>query len=122
MRPDPGRTIPRRNSSGVSAALVPGSSGPARKFWRGAATVFLRCCSFGQAGLLVTVEVAGGFRHRTRPQGPAETARKAVTKALRAQMGRLLEEHPAIGRHLRDAVRMGTVCVYAPAAPVVWNT
>ena len=48
-------------------------------------------------------------------------ARKAVTKVLRTQMGKLLELHPTLGRHLRDTVRLGTVCVYAPPSPVEWD-
>ena len=58
---------------------------------------------------------------RSTRRGPGETARKAVTKVLRTQIGKLLDLHPALGRHLRDAVRMGTVCVYAPATPVDWD-
>jgi hypothetical protein len=57
-----------------------------------------------------------------RQRGPSETARKAVTKALRTQIGKILEEHPALGRHLRDTVRLGTVCVYAPPVRVDWET
>jgi tetratricopeptide (TPR) repeat protein len=54
-------------------------------------------------------------------QGPAETARKAVTKVLRTQIGKLLEVHPFLGRHLRDSVRLGTTCVYAPTTAVEWD-
>ena len=66
-------------------------------------------------------ELAGRFGARSARRGPAETARKAVTKVLRMQIGKLLDLHPALGRHLRDTVRLGTVCVYAPATPVDWN-
>ncbi|HEV7735175.1 MAG TPA: AAA family ATPase [Candidatus Binatia bacterium] len=69
---------------------------------------------------LVT-QLAGCFGTRARLRGPAETARKAVTKVLRTQIGKLLDTHPALGRHLRDTVRMGTVCVYAPPTPVAWD-
>jgi hypothetical protein len=61
------------------------------------------------------------FGARSTRRGPGETARKAVTKVLRTQIGKLLDLHPALGRHLRDTVRMGTVCVYAPNAPVDWD-
>jgi hypothetical protein len=61
------------------------------------------------------------FGARSNRRGPGETARKAVTKVLRTQIGKLLDLHPALGRHLREAVRMGTVCVYAPATPVDWD-
>ena len=69
----------------------------------------------------LVVQLAGRFRARPALRGPAETARKAVTKVLRTQLGKLLDVHPALGRHLRDTVRMGTVCVYAPPTPVEWN-
>jgi hypothetical protein len=66
-------------------------------------------------------QLAECFGTRTSVRGPAETARKAVTKVLRTQIGKLLDLHPALGRHLRDTVRMGTVCVYAPPSPVEWD-
>jgi hypothetical protein len=66
-------------------------------------------------------QLAGRFSARTPLSGPAEMARKAVTKVLRTQIGKLLDLHPAFGRHLRDTVRMGTVCVYAPPTPVEWD-
>lgn len=70
---------------------------------------------------LLMSQLSGVFGSRVRLRGPAETARKAVTKVLRTQIGKLLDVHPALGRHLRDNVRMGTVCVYAPASPIDWN-
>jgi hypothetical protein len=69
----------------------------------------------------VLAQLAGRFRTRATRRGPAETARKAVTKVLRTQIGKLLDAHPALGRHLRDTVRMGTVRVYAPPTPVAWD-
>jgi hypothetical protein len=66
-------------------------------------------------------ELAQRFGSRSRTRSHAETARKAVTKVLRTQIGRLLDVHPALGRHLRDTVRMGKTCVYAPQAPVTWD-
>jgi hypothetical protein len=54
-------------------------------------------------------------------RGPAEAARKAVTKVLRTQIGKLLDLYPALGEHLRDAVRMGGRCVYAPRTPTSWE-
>jgi hypothetical protein len=67
-------------------------------------------------------ELAGRFHSRARVRGPAENARKAVTKALRTQIGKLLARHPTLGRHLRHSVRMGAVCVYAPPTRVDWDT
>ncbi len=65
-------------------------------------------------------ELSATFGSRVR--SPSETTRKAVTKALRTQIGKLLAEHPRLGRHLSDTVRMGTVCVYAPPDRIDWDT
>ena len=62
-----------------------------------------------------------GSGTRARRVGPAETARKAVTKVIRTQIGKLLELHPPLGRHLSETVRMGTVCVYAPPTRIDWD-
>jgi hypothetical protein len=67
-------------------------------------------------------ELSARFRSRAHGHGPAEAARKAVTKALRTEIGRLLAKHPPLGRHLRQAMRMGTVCVYAPPQPISRDT
>lgn len=69
----------------------------------------------------LTRELATRYRRRARVSGPAESARKAVTKALRTQISHLAVRHPLLGRHLRDAIRMGTVCVYAPTTRVEWD-
>jgi hypothetical protein len=70
---------------------------------------------------LLMTELSGRFGGRAPRRGPAETARKAVTKVIRTQIGKLLEVHPALGRHLSETVRMGTVCVYAPQSKVDWD-
>jgi hypothetical protein len=67
-------------------------------------------------------ELAGRFAGRPRVRGAAETARKAVSKALRTQIAKLLDQHPALGRHLGGAIRLGTFCVYAPSVVVEWFT
>jgi hypothetical protein len=69
----------------------------------------------------LVAELAGRFGTRAPRRGPAETARKAVTKVIRTQIGKLLELHPPLGRHLSETVRMGTVCVYAPPTPIEWD-
>ena len=66
-------------------------------------------------------QLAERFGSHGRTRSHAETARKAVTKVLRTQIGRLLDVHPALGRHLRDTVRMGKTCVYAPPTSVGWD-
>jgi hypothetical protein len=69
----------------------------------------------------LTAQLARTFGGRARSRGPAETARKAVTKVLRTQIARLLDVHPALGGHLRASIRMGTFCSYAPATPTCWT-
>jgi hypothetical protein len=69
----------------------------------------------------LTFQLAQQFRGHVRTRGPAETARKAVTKVLRTQIGKLLELHPSLGEHLRDSMRMGTFCSYVPRMPVDWD-
>jgi len=70
---------------------------------------------------LITAQLAQQFGAHARTRGPAETARKAVTKVLRTQITKLLDVHPALGEHLREAVRMGTFCGYAPRAALTWE-
>jgi hypothetical protein len=69
----------------------------------------------------LTSQLAHHFGSHARARGPAETARKAVTKVLRLQIGKLLDAHPLLGQHRRDSLRMGTVCVYAPPTPTLWE-
>lgn len=84
-------------------------------------------CDVGRAERLRTElefllqQLAQTFGGRARTRGPAETARKAVTKVLRTQIAKLLDSHPQLGEHLRDSVRMGTFCSYAPAAAPDWQ-
>jgi hypothetical protein len=66
-------------------------------------------------------QLAQRFGTHARSCGPAETARKAVTKVLRIQIGKLLEAHPSLGEHFRDSVKMGTFCSYSPKEPVSWQ-
>ena len=70
---------------------------------------------------LLTEQLAQTFGGRARSRGPAETARKAVTKVLRTQIARLLDVHPELGEHLRASIRMGTFCSYAPAVAPSWT-
>ncbi len=70
---------------------------------------------------LLVSQLAQRFGSHVRTRSPAETARKAVTKVLRTQIGKLLEAHPPLGAHLRDSVRMGTCCTYAPRTRTPWD-
>jgi tetratricopeptide (TPR) repeat protein len=63
-----------------------------------------------------------GLGGRPRKAGdPTERARKAVTARIRMAIGRIDQEHPALARHLTNAVRTGTYCAYAPEAPTPWE-
>jgi hypothetical protein len=70
-------------------------------------------------------ELAGALGLGGRPRrlgDPAEKARKAVSGRVRMTIGRIGDDHPALGRHLANAVRTGTYCVYEPEVPTVWTT
>jgi predicted ATPase len=65
---------------------------------------------------------AAGLGGRPRRLGDdRERARKAVTARLRDAVGRIERAHPALGRHLREAITTGTACSYDPATPVDWE-
>jgi tetratricopeptide (TPR) repeat protein len=67
---------------------------------------------------------AFGIGGRSRQTGSAsERARVSVTRALRTAIGRIVEHHQILGRHLEHSVRTGTYCCYAPdpAHPVRWD-
>ena len=56
-----------------------------------------------------------GLGGRPRRVGAAsERARVAVTRRLRDVFRRMAEQSPELGRHLEDALRTGTFCVYRP--------
>jgi hypothetical protein len=68
------------------------------------------------------LEAAYGLGGRPRRAGdPAERARTAVAWRIRSALGKLEEEHEPLARHLRNAVRTGTWCVYEPETPVEWE-
>jgi hypothetical protein len=58
---------------------------------------------------------------RRRVADPAERARKTVTSRIRDSLGRIEVEHPALGRHLRNAIKTGLFCSYQPEAPINWE-
>ena len=66
-------------------------------------------------------QVSQRFGSRARTRGPAETARKAVTKVLRTQIAKLLDVHPNLGEHLRETVQTGVFCSYAPTPATGWE-
>ena len=62
-----------------------------------------------------------GLGGRSRALGSvAERARSAVTWRIRSGIKKISKAHPRLGRHLENAVRTGTFCVYQPEAPTEW--
>jgi GAF domain-containing protein len=54
----------------------------------------------------------------------AERARIAVTKRIKAALGKIRQANPALGSHLADALTTGYFCSYAPKAdhpPTAWS-
>jgi tetratricopeptide (TPR) repeat protein len=53
----------------------------------------------------------------------SERARQTVTKRIKADLRRIREEHPPLGRLLEHCIRTGTICSYLPDPdhPVVWT-
>ncbi|MEV6975882.1 AAA family ATPase, partial [Kitasatospora sp. NPDC093806] len=73
--------------------------------------------------LVGQLAAAYGLGGRVRRTGSAaERARTAVTARIRTAIERIARAHPALGRHLVNAVHTGTLCVYRPEQPVRWHT
>lgn len=71
--------------------------------------------------LVQQLSEAFGLSGRTRSTGSAaERARSAVGWRLRAAVRHAAQAHPALGRHLENAVRTGTWCSYRPETVVIW--
>ena len=74
----------------------------------------------------LTAELAAavglGGRDR-RIASSAERARLMVTKAIRAALHKLRDNHPALGHHLATSITTGTFCTYTPdpTAPLSWQ-
>ncbi|MEV4145884.1 AAA family ATPase [Amycolatopsis sp. NPDC049691] len=76
-----------------------------------------------RAALLDQLSTAYGLGGRPRRTGSsAERARTAVTARVRATIDRIGRVHPELGRHLRAAVRTGSLCAYEPETPHTWRT
>jgi DNA-binding response OmpR family regulator len=74
----------------------------------------------------LTAELAAavglGGRDR-RVASSAERARLMVTKAIRAALHKLRDNHPALGHHLATSITTGTFCTYTPdpTTPLSWQ-
>ena len=72
--------------------------------------------------LVDQLAAASGLGGRARRSGAsAERARSAVGWRIRAALRRLTEADPALGRHLGQAVQLGTWCSYRPGEPRTWQ-
>ncbi|MEU4191823.1 hypothetical protein AB0E69_07995 [Kribbella sp. NPDC026611] len=68
-----------------------------------------------RAALLAELSAAAGLGGRARTSGSTgERARIAATKAIATAIARIESVDPAVGAHLRDAIRTGTECTYRP--------
>jgi DNA-binding response OmpR family regulator len=74
----------------------------------------------------LTAELAAavglGGRDR-RVASSTERARLMITKAIRAALHKLRDNHPALGHHLATSITTGTFCTYTPdpTAPLSWQ-
>ncbi len=72
--------------------------------------------------LLAQLSAAYGLGGRPRRAGsPVERARTTVTARIRDSIAHIATVHPELGRHLRAAIRTGTLCSYDPETPVSWQ-
>jgi hypothetical protein len=71
----------------------------------------------------LVAELAGALR-APGEASHTERARVAVTKAIKAALGRIAASHPELGAYLQATVRRGTFCSYAPdpRRPIEWKT
>ena len=68
------------------------------------------------------LSAAYGVGGRVRNAGDvANRARKAVTSRIRDAIARIAKEHPALGRHLENAIRTGVFCSYEPDRSPAWD-
>jgi hypothetical protein len=51
----------------------------------------------------------------------SDRARKAVTSRIRESIERIGKEHPALARHLENAIHTGSFCSYQPDRPLRWE-
>lgn len=71
--------------------------------------------------LLEALAGALGLGGRPRRVGSqVERARCTVTWRIKSAIRKVGQAHPALGRHLANAVRTGATCVYQPEQPIDW--
>jgi hypothetical protein len=52
---------------------------------------------------------------------PVERARISVRNAITGALKIIAPHHGELARHLRNAIRTGSICCYAPDRPVDWT-
>lgn len=63
-----------------------------------------------------------GLGGRARKLGDrSDRARATVTWRIRAALARIEKSHPMLGRHLRNSIKTGTFCSYAPEGDMQWS-
>jgi hypothetical protein len=68
------------------------------------------------------IDSAHGISGRLRKlDDQIERTRKAVTNRIRDSIIRIANQSPALGRHLRNAVRAGLLCRYSPENNAYWE-
>jgi len=72
--------------------------------------------------ILQELKSAVGLGGRDRLAASAgERARVNITKHVKAAIGKINQELPDLGRHLRATIQTGTYCSYRPEPPVRWR-
>jgi len=56
-----------------------------------------------------------------QPLDVSERARKAVSGRVKDSISRIRKQHPVLGLHLTNSLRLGTFCCYQPAEQVRWD-
>jgi hypothetical protein len=73
--------------------------------------------------LLGELTRASGQGGRSRRFGDTgERARKTIGARIRDALRKLEHAHPDLAAHLRQSLRLGTICSYTPAQPTRWQT
>jgi AAA ATPase domain len=71
--------------------------------------------------LIHELAAAAGLAGRDRRLGDeTERARKTVSARVRDAIAKIDRVHPQLAEHLRESMRMGTVCSYNPFQPTAW--
>ncbi len=73
---------------------------------------------FIQAEVAAAVGLGGRDR---KSASHTERTRLAVTKAIKAALGRIRHADPELGRHLTLSIQTGYFCAYRPRNPVAWR-